>query len=72
MIWILYRKTLPDYDEAKAFVVRASDEIRARHQASRKAGSEGKQTWLDPTISVCEAVSSEGKDSVVLRSFFNG
>lgn len=71
MIWVLYRKTPLDYNQARAFVVRASDEIGARHQACRKAGSEGKQTWLDPTMSVCEAVSSEGKDSVVLRSFFN-
>lgn len=60
------------YDCAVGFVVAASSEQKARLLASKQAGDEGPDYWLDPATSQCKIIRAIGNEKVILRNFHNG
>lgn len=71
-LYLLKRKSLCRYDEADSFVVRAKNSAQARKLASKGAGDEGKQTWLNKNGSSCRSLKTEGTLEIVIRSFNAG
>lgn len=69
-----------DYDCNWAFVVRAESEAEARAIAQSKGSDETRNgyagerfdTWLDPTVVICEALDAEGKPGVVVCDYHAG
>lgn len=59
----------PWYDKAFAFVVRAESESAARHIASWNCGDEGKEAWLNPSLSTCDELTADGDPGVVCKDF---
>ena len=59
----------PWYDKAFAFVVRAADESEARELASEDCGDEGREVWLDSTITSCDVLDSNGPSHVICRDY---
>lgn len=59
----------PWYDKAFGFVVRAACEEDARRFASYQCGDEGADAWLNPSLSICDVLSNDGEDGVILRNF---
>jgi hypothetical protein len=70
----------PWYDKVFGFVVRATDETQARLMASEKAGEEAFSSdeaedeakinpWLEPTLSRCKELTSEGEPGIVIRDY---
>ena len=59
----------PWYDKAFGFVVRASSEVYARQLAAEQAGDEGKDVWLDPAKTRCQAIDPNGPPEVFCRDF---
>lgn len=62
----------PWYDCAFGFVVRATDEQQARLIASKEAGCEEEQAWLDHKFSTCVEVGASGECAVIIRDFAAG
>lgn len=72
-LWHLYRtKGIIGWDEADSFVVRASNEGKARMLAAAEAGDEKADTWLSAKLSKCEPLPAAGTAEVVIRSFNAG
>ena len=71
-VYLLERAGDIGYDEAAGFVVAASTEADAREQAAERAGNEGGDTWLMPSLSTCEAIGPARQSGVILRSFRAG
>lgn len=67
--YILKRLEDPGYDESIGFVVLAYTSKAARAFASRAAGDEGEEVWLEPLRTSCDELPLEGPVGVVLRSF---
>lgn len=62
----------PWYDKAFGFVVRAETEEKARRIADDNAGDENydaKHPWLSSRYSICEELSSEGKEDLIMKDF---
>ena len=60
----------PWYDKAFGFVIRAGTEDEARKLADGEAGDENHdRPWLDPNLSVCEELTSDGPVEIVIRDF---
>ncbi len=72
MLWLLVRNGFIGYDEADAFVVRASSSEAARKLAADEAGDEGASEWLDLARSSCTRLTSKGVEGTILRSFNAG
>jgi hypothetical protein len=60
---------MPWYDRMFGFVVRASDEPRARLLASSKAGDEGPEAWLSPAHSTCVELRPDGQEAIVMEDY---
>lgn len=61
------------YDCCYGFVVRAPDETAARRLASAAMiGDERPGAWLDPCLSECRELTTEGDPEVLLRDFLHG
>lgn len=71
-LYILRRLEGASWDEARGFVVRAESEAGARLLASKRAGDEEADTWLNAKESSCEVIAREGEPEIILRDFFNG
>lgn len=56
----------PWYDKTFGVVVRADTIKLARELASKVAGDEGKEVWLDNKKTTCRKLSPEGRPGVVL------
>lgn len=59
----------PWYDKSFGFIVRARSEAMARTIAAAEAGDEGKEAWLDPTLSICKPLTNNGTIGVVMIDF---
>jgi hypothetical protein len=72
-LWLLQPVEIwePWYDKAFGFVVRAESEDEARRFASAKEGDEGKDVWLDPTLTTCEPLVAGGEPGIILRDFWS-
>lgn len=62
-----------NYGEYAGFVVIASDTDSAREEASRRAGTEGRQLWLNEQLTVCARIGTADqkqpwKPHVILRA----
>lgn len=71
-LFLLKRKTEPDYDEFGGFVLRADSSKIARYTAASKSGDEGANTWLDEGLTSCEELTSDGEPGIILRDFNAG
>ena len=63
----------PWYDKAFGFVVRAETEEKARHLIADDEiftyGDEGALAWLDPKLSSCVELLSDGEEEIIIRDF---
>lgn len=70
----------PWYDKAFGFVIRAESEERARQIANDNGGDEtgaisqsvyrtGGDPWLDKKYSICEELTSDGSEEMIIRDF---
>lgn len=66
--WNLHR----GYDVAIKFVIRAKNEGTARLLASREAGEEGEDFWLNDDHTFCAPLEYEGVERVICRDFKAG
>lgn len=71
-LWLLQRKGHVGYDEAEGFVIRASNEVRAREIARHNAGDEDGEIWLRKSKVTCTRIAARGKGGVVLKAFNAG
>jgi hypothetical protein len=65
------------YDTTSGFVIRAESEQEARAMTEGDAGCElennnGKNPWLDPSLTSCVELTLDGKPTVVSYSFNAG
>ena len=60
----------PWYDKAFGFVVRAGSERLARMIASRDAGDEEAEPWLDEKQTTCVELVADGDAKIVLKDFW--
>lgn len=72
LLGVKNRKGWPTYDSAWGFVVRAEEEIYARHVASCSCGDEGASAWLDETRTSCQELLPDGEEEMILRDFNAG
>lgn len=76
----LYKLTIldkgPTYDYVRGFVIRAADEVQARHIAARHACDEGEDAWLFIERSTCDvigrSIATTEECGVILRDFNAG
>lgn len=61
-----------NYDMYDSFIIRANSSKEARKIASKIAADEGKVTWLTPSLSTCELLSTTGDIGVIVASFNAG
>lgn len=72
----------PWYDKAFGFVVRAETEEHARQIANCCGGNEtgpismivyrtGGDPWLDPELSSCVELTSDGEEKMILMDFYS-
>jgi hypothetical protein len=59
----------PWYDKTFGVIVRAENESEARQLASKMAGDEGSEVWLDPSTTVCDILLAEGPPEVIMVDF---
>lgn len=73
-LWHLVINKLAGYDSNDSFVVRAHDAINARLMASKQAGDEGADTWINSDKSSCVSIGTAYVDSadVIIQSFNAG
>jgi hypothetical protein len=57
-------------DCAEAAVIRATSEEDARKLMTTVAGDEGKDVWLDASMTLCTEITGEGKEEVLVVDFF--
>jgi hypothetical protein len=62
----------PSYDVVRSMVVRAEDEDQARQEAAMKSMDEGAIVWLQPSMSHCEEISTDGEAQVLCVDAVNG
>ena len=58
------------FDRCFGFVVRAENEQEARKIATKNSGDEkfeNKNCWLDPFLSNCTELTSEGEKGLIIR-----
>lgn len=79
-----YDKTNPWvnwYDRAYGFVVRAKSETKARQIADCYAGDENRSSgnldelrrpWLDPKMTICDELTTDGKLGLIVRDYHAG
>lgn len=61
----------PWYDKLFGVIVRARTEKQARKMASKYAGDEGKEVWLDADKTTCTLLLNEGDVEVIMTNFAN-
>ena len=68
-LWLLKRKfeDRHPWDTVNGFVVRATSSQQARRLAAEQKLDEGSNVWLDPKLSTCRVLKSEGTPTVILR-----
>jgi hypothetical protein len=72
-LYLLERLLSGNYDECQGFVVRASSSKAARKLVGNKdRGDEGKETWLDPKLSTCVEIKTDGEAEIILCDFLAG
>jgi hypothetical protein len=63
----------PWYDKAFGFVIRAETEMTARERTIGMTGDEARQhksnPWLDPKLTSCIELSTDGACEVIIRDF---
>ena len=67
----------PWYDKAFGFVIRAETEREARNLivgdmntvCDGEAGDEGRPAWLNPELSTCNELLTDGEPSIILKDF---
>ena len=72
-IYQVTRTDEADYDEAAGFVIVAPDRETARTLASREAGDEGADIWLDPHLALVHQVglaAATEREGVLLRDYW--
>ena len=71
-LWLLRRKKdRPQWDVCDGFVIRAASETKAREIADWKHGDEG-QIWMLPDEALCEELTTDGPEMIVLTDFNAG
>jgi hypothetical protein len=71
-LWLLTTNHY-DYDQYSGFVVRATNEKKARELAAEACGRSGNgPEFLNPKRSKCEPLSARGEAEVILESFNAG
>lgn len=59
-----------EYDDYRGFVIRATDEYKARVIAASQTTDFGKY-WLDSLTSTCTEIKIEGEEEVILSDFWD-
>lgn len=71
-------KSLPPwetwYDKVYGFVVRAESEESAREIANKNGGDEIAygDVWIDPNLSICIELTTDGPEEMIIRDFASG
>jgi len=70
----LVKANEPDWDDYIGFVIRATDEERARVIAHCKTRFEQRKdlTFLNPSQSTCERILEDGDEEIIIDSFKAG
>ena len=71
-IFLITRTGSVDYEEYRAFVIKAQDEDEARQIASETNGTEGRGQWLNPSFSKCEELKEDGVSEIICSDFNAG
>lgn len=61
-----------DFDEDKAFVVKAESHKEARQITAKAASGYEKAYWIDPKQSTCKRVKLNNIKGVIMKSTLNG
>ena len=67
-IWLLKQPEF-NYYYIAGFVMAAISEKQARLLASKEAGEEGAEIWLDPARSTCEELTANRAKGFILRDY---
>ena len=72
MIYLIERIGETNYDEYRAFVVRARTATRARKFVAAGDGQAEPRTWTDPSLSTCTRIREDGDEAVILSDTLDG
>ena len=61
-----------DWDEYQGHVIRAETEERARQMASESAGDEGRECWISNEQTICQELSADGVEEIIISDFHAG
>ena len=59
----------PWYDKCFGYVMRAETELDARRLAHYNHGDEGRDVWLDDTVTKCTELTQDGEQEIIISDF---